>query len=64
MIYFVSIQARLVVRFLRFDPMISGSNPPSAELSLGVVRVATYIIPGIGITKCGYIKRKDADTTR
>ena len=28
-----------MVRFLRIDPMVSGSNPPSAKLSLRMRRV-------------------------
>ena len=36
-------QDRSVVRFLRIDPMVSGSNPPSAKLSLRVRRVIRRI---------------------
>ena len=41
-----------MVRFLRIDPMVSGS---SRQLS---------VIPGVGITRCGHIERKDLDTAR
>ena len=47
-----------VVRFLRIDPMVNGSNPPSAKLSL---RVILSVIPGVGIMRCGHVKRKDLD---
>ena len=41
-------QDSLVVRFLRIDPMASGSNPPSAKRSLRVRRVAKIsVTPGI-----------------
>ena len=36
-------QDRSVVRFLRIDPMVSGSNPPSAKLSLRVRRVTSSL---------------------
>ena len=32
-----------VVRLWRIDPMVSGSNPPSAEISLGVMRFASSL---------------------
>ena len=32
-----------MIRFLRIDPMVSGSNPPSAKLSLGMRRVANSL---------------------
>ena len=32
-----------VVRFLRIDPMVNGSNPPSARISLSVRRVASSL---------------------
>ena len=54
-----------MVRFLRIDPMVSDSSPTSAKLSLRVRRVASsLVIPGIGITMCGHIERKDLDTAR
>ena len=40
----IRFQVRPVIRLLRTDPMISGSNPPSAKLSLRVRKVA----PGSG----------------
>ena len=51
-----------MVRFLRIDPMVSGSSLTSARLSLRVRRVTSSIIPGVGITRCGHIDRKDLDT--
>ena len=53
-----------MVNFLRIDSMVSGSSLPSAKLSLRVNRVASFIIPGVGITRCGQIERKDLDTAR
>ena len=42
-----------MVRFLRIDPMVSGSSPTSAKISLRVKRVAT---------RCAHIESKDLDT--
>ena len=44
-----------MLRFLPIDPMVSGSNPPSFQLSLRA-------IAGVGITRYGHIERKDLDT--
>ena len=44
--------------------MVSGSSPTSAKLSPRVRRVASSVIPGVGITRCGHIERKDLDTAR
>ena len=49
-------------RFLRIDPMISGSNPTSPKLSLRVGRVASSLIPSVGITSCCHTERKDLNT--
>ena len=40
---FIEGQDSTMVRFLRIDPMVSGSSPPSAELSLRVRRVASSL---------------------
>ena len=54
-----------MVIFLRIDPMVSGSNPPSAKLSLrGRKNRQLSVIAGVGITRCGHIERKDLDTAR
>ena len=53
-----------MVRFVRIDPMVNGSSPISAKLSLRVKRVSSSVIPGIGTTRCGHIERKDLDTAR
>ena len=53
-----------MVRFLRIDPMVSGSSPTSARLSLRVRSRQLSVSPGVGITRCGYIERKDLDTAR
>ena len=51
--------------FLRIDSMVSGSSPPSIKLSHRVRRVASsHVIPGVGITRCDHIERKDLDTAR
>ena len=52
-----------MVGFLRIDPMVSGSSPTSAKLWLRVSHKLS-VIPGVGIMRCGHIKRKDLDTTR
>ena len=53
-----------VGRFLRFDLVINGSNPRSAKLSRRARRVASSVIPDIGITRCCHIDMKDLDTGR
>ena len=54
-----------MVIFLRIDPMVSGSNPPSAKLVLKSAECCQlYVIPGVGIMRCGHIERKDLDTAR
>ena len=50
-----------MVRFLGIDHMINGSNPASALLSQESRQL--ILIPGIGITRCGHITRKDLDTS-
>ena len=54
-----------MVRFLRIDLMVSGSSPALAKLSLRVRRESRQLSvnPGVGITRCGHIERKDLDTT-
>ena len=52
------------VRFLRIDPMVSGSSPTSAELSLSEESRQLSTIPDVGITRCGHIERKDLDTAQ
>ena len=42
-IYFAWCQDSSVVRFLHTDPMVSGSSPTSAKLSLRVRRVASSL---------------------
>ena len=44
-----------MVIFLRVDLMVNGLNPPSESHLLSV-------IPGLGITRCGHMERKDMDT--
>ena len=39
-----SLNKGTAVRFLRIDPMVSGSNPNSAKLSLRVGRVASSLL--------------------
>ena len=51
-----------MVRLLRIDPMVSGSSPTSAKLSLRVRRVASSVIPSVGIMRYGHIEKKDLDT--
>ena len=53
-----------MVRFLRIDLMVSGSNPPSVNLSPAVRRVACSVIPGVGITRCSHVEQKDLDIAR
>ena len=53
-----------MVKFLRIGPMVSGSNPLSAKISLRVRRVINSVIPGAGITRCGQIKGNVLDTAR
>ena len=54
-----------MVIFLRIDPMVRGSNPPSAKLSLRVRKNRQLsVIAGVGITRCGHIERKDLETAR
>ena len=53
-----------VVRFLRFDPMVSGSNPQEAKLSQSEESRKLSAIPGLGITRRGHIESKDLDTAR
>ena len=49
-----------VVRLLRTDPMISGSNPPSAKIFAKSEQIRQlFVIPGVGIARCGHIARKD-----
>ena len=43
-----------MVRFLLIDPMVSGSSPTSAKHSLRVRRVASFVIPVVGIARCGH----------
>ena len=55
-----------MVRFSRIDPVISGSSPTSASLLLRVrneIRQVS-VTPGVGITRCGHIEKKDIDTDR
>ena len=52
------------VRFLRIDHVVSGSNPPLAKLLLRVRRVASSVIPGVGITSSRHIDRKDMNIAR
>ena len=49
-------------KFLRIDPIVNGSSPTSAKLSLRVRGRQLSVIPGVGITRCDHIKRKDLDT--
>ena len=45
--------------------MVSGSSPTSAKLSLKSEESHQLsAIPGVGITRCGHIERKDLDTAR
>ena len=54
-----------MVRFLRIDPMVSGSSPTSARLSLKSEESGQLsTISGVGITRCGHIDGKDLDTAR
>ena len=46
-----------MVRFLRIDPMVSGSSPTVESRQLS-------IISGVGITRCGHIEKKDLDAAR
>ena len=41
-----------------------GSNPLLAKLAVRVRRVASPVIPGVGITRCGHIERKDLEADR
>ena len=45
-----------MVGFLRID-----SNPPSANFSLSGRKVASSVVPGAGIMRCGHIERKDLE---
>ena len=62
----LSFQDSSVIGCLPIGPLVSGSNPFTAQLSLRVRRVASslYVIPGVGITRYGHIERKDLDATR
>ena len=53
-----------VVRFFRIDPMVNGSNPPSAKFFLRVKHHQLSVIPGVGMTRCGHSERKGLDTAR
>ena len=53
-----------MVRFLCMGPVVNGSSPTSAKLSLRVRRLASSLIPGVGITRRGHTERKDLDTAR
>ena len=51
-----------VVRFLRFDPKVSGLNPPSSKLSLTARREESQwltVTSSVGITRRGHIERED-----
>ena len=61
---YIRCQDSSMVRFLLIDPMVSGSSPTSAKHSLRVRRVASFVIPGVEIVKCGHTERKDLDTAR
>ena len=54
-----------MARFLRIDPAISGSNPPSVKLSLRVRNEESlFVVAGVRITRCGHNEGEDLDTTR
>ena len=56
-----------MARFLRIDPAISGSNPPSVKLSLRVRNEESrhlFVVAGVRITRCGHNEVEDLDTTR
>ena len=53
-----------MVRFLRIDPMVSVSSPTLTKLSLRARRVASSVIPGMGITRCCVVERKEVEAAR
>ena len=53
-----------VARFLPIDLIISGSNLPSAKLSLIVRRVIISVITCVRITRCSNIEGEGLDTAR
>ena len=56
-----------MVRILRIDTMVSGPNPPSANLSLSTLNVGESLAPCNSrrrVMRLGHIERKDPDTAR
>ena len=51
-----------MVRFLRIDTMVNGSNAPSPKLDSGEESRQLSVILGVGIMRCGHIERKDLET--
>ena len=52
-----------MARLLCIDPMVSGSSPTQAKHILRSEESRQLsVIPGVGITRCGHIERKDIDT--
>ena len=51
-----------MVRYLRIDSMVRGSNPASARLSIRVRSRQLTVITDVGMMRCGHIERKDLDT--
>ena len=54
-----------MVRFLRIDPMVSGSSLTLAQLSTKSEESHQLsVIAGVRIMRCGHIERKELDTAR
>ena len=53
-----------MARYLRIDPMASGSNPPSAKLSFRVGELSALSNSRRRNHECGHIERKNLDTAR
>ena len=50
---------------LTIDPMVRGSSPGHDQtFNQSEDSRQLSVIPGVGITRCGHIKRKDQDTAR
>ena len=48
-----------MVRLLHIDPMVSGSNPPSAAaFAYSEESCKLSVIPGIGIMRLGHVERE------
>ena len=57
LLYLYMCQDSSVVRFLRVDPMVNGSSPISAILSLRARRVTSSPFnPGVGLLRCGHTR--------